>query len=216
MLLVIPTSLTFAFDWGDFTARSERTDDSFLVTALEEGDFETRVAICEAMGKRAEPDAQAILSWLLAGYSKGKIYQAELLLRLALVSLFESPSGEPARAARFAANGEVLGDLARSIGTLKDPQLRGTIVRFLPRLDRSAGLRALMDTGAGIVETLSRAGGLLSPQETSLAFDYLQAVKTIGTRDFFEPCLEMARLSRDKGLVAAARGAASAVLGASP
>jgi hypothetical protein len=211
MLLLVPPARSVAFDWGDFTARSDRGDDSFLVSALEEGDFETRLAICESIGSRSEPDAQAILSWILAGYSKGKVHQAELLLRVALVSLFERPSDGPARAARITANAGVLSEIAQAIGTLTDPQLRGTIVRLLPLLDKNVGLKALMETGTGIVQTLKQTGGRLSPQETSLALDYLQGVKAMGTADFFDPCLEMARLSRDKSLVTAARGAASAV-----
>ena len=74
-------------------------------------------------------------------------------------------------------------------------------------------MRALMVTGMDLVEELLRTGGTLSPQMTSLAFDYLAVVQVLGTSDFFDQCLSVSRLSRDTRVVEGARRAARALSG---
>ncbi len=192
-------------DWAAFTARSGSGDDGLLVSVLESGDFDTRTSICSSMGKRQDPDARAVLSWLLAGYSTASVSKAELLLRLTLSSLFDNVSDDAMLSRRVSANASVLTQLAQDIDGFSDPLLQGTIVRLLPRLPADDGRRALMTVGARLIAKLREADGNLPAGETSLAFDYLEAVRLIGNNDFLDQCVSLARLSRDKRIVDAAR-----------
>ena len=109
----------FVGDWGDFTARSDRGADSLLISVMENGDFGTSFAICSSIGKRSDPYAADILSWLLSGYSTTRSYQTETLLRRALASLFDEDG--PDLSSRVSSNADVLGELVRTLETFKDP-----------------------------------------------------------------------------------------------
>lgn len=201
------TASAHAADWGTFVALSNRRDDGLILDILKDADFQTSLEICLAIGSRSDPYASDILSWLLVGFSKTREYKTEHLIRLALASLFDPSQDGQQLQARLDANASVVSDLVRGIDGFDDPQLKGLIVRLLPRLGESDRLSALMKVGAGIIDHLGRAGGMLSPPDTGLAFDYLDVVLEIGNADFMEPCLSISRLSRDRAVIQKARQA---------
>lgn len=196
-------------DWASYTAQSTSGDDGLLISVMESGDFDTRASICSSMGKRQDPDARTVLSWLLAGYSKTSVPRVELLLRLALSSLFDDVPDDAVLSRRVSANALVLAELVHDIDGFFDPLLQGVIVRLLPRLPADDARRGLMTVGTELVAKIREGGGNLSAGETSLCFDYLATVRLIGNGDFLEHCVSLARLSRDKRLVDAARSAAT-------
>jgi hypothetical protein len=204
-----------AVDWGAFVAKSNRGDDPFIVDLLKDADLETRIQICEALGSRPDPYAEDILSWLLAGFSTSSEFKDELLLRIAMKALFDDARDEKSLQERLDANAGFLEELVRNIGKLTDPQLRGSILRLLPRLHAAGRLPALMEVGADLITALEQNGGRLSAPDTALANDYLATVQEIGGADFMEQCLQMARLSRDAGLTQKARQVAGRLAGPS-
>ncbi len=213
VLLVASAASLSADGWGQFVTASDRGDDSEILSFLKNADFQTSVDICQALGARADPYAADILSWLLAVCSTTSEYKTELLLRLAMASLFDESRGDQRLRARVEANAQVLDDMVNHIGRFRDPQLTGILVRLLPRLGSADRLRALMDVGAGLSDHLRQTRGMLSDPETALAFDYLEVVQEIGTQDFLPPCASVARLSRDKALVQRAREVAKLLAG---
>jgi len=204
-----------AIDWGDFVAHSSRGDDSFILDELKDADLETSIQICQALGARSDPYAEDILSWLLAGFSRSSGYRNDLLVRVALTSLFEEGQGQAALQARLDANASFLDALVKNIRRFHDPQLTGMILRLLPRMAAMNRLTPLMETGADLVAQLSRNEGRLSTTENALANDYLATVQEIGGADFMEQCLEVARLSRDSVLTENARKVAAKIAGVS-
>ncbi len=197
----------YAADWSTFVAASNRADDGLILDILKDADFQTSSEICLAIGSRSDPYAADILSWLLAGFSRTVEYKTEHLIRLALASLFDPAQGDQQLRGRLDANAAVVSDLVRGIDGFRDPQLRGLIVRLLPRLGEPDRLSALMKVGAGILDHLRQTGGILSPSDTGLALDYLDVVQEIGNADFMEPCLSISRFSRDQAVVQKARQA---------
>ncbi len=194
-----------ASDWDSFVAASDRRDDGDIIALLRDADYQTSVDICRLVGSRADPYAADILSWLLAGFSRTADYKSELLLRFTMAALFDESRGDQAVRARIDANASVLDDMVKQIDRFQDPQLKGILVRLLPRHDSADRLRALMDVGSDIVGQLTRTGGDLTAPETGLAMDYLATAQQIGTQDFLEQCISISRLSRDPALVRAAR-----------
>jgi hypothetical protein len=188
----------YSADWGSFVAASTSVDDELILGILQNADFETSLQICEALGERKDPHAADILSWLLAGFSEGGQYKTEYLIRIAMKSLFDPTIGDQALRDRLDANASVLADMVKGIDDFHDPQLEGIIVQLLPHLGGMNQLSALMKVGTGVIGHLQQAGGALLPPDTGLAIDFLAAVQAIGDADFLEPCLTIARLSRDE------------------
>ena len=211
ILFILCAASACAADWGAFVAHSSRSDDALIVTIMRDADLETRLQICRALGARKDPYAEDILGWLLSGSSQASQQGDELLLRVAMKSIFDESLGEAALKERLDVNASFVEELGEDITRFHDLQLKGDILRLLPHISSGNRLAWLMEAGAGLVALLTRDGGLLSPAETGLAHDYLAAVETIGTADFSEQCLEMARLSRDRDFLRAAREAAAKV-----
>ena len=202
-----------ATDWGAFVAASNRNDDGLILDLLKDADFATSAGMLEALGSRKDPYAEDILSWLLSRFSKTSEYKTEALIRLAMKAIFDEAPDAHALQERLAANADFIDQLVRNIARFKDPQLRGSIVRLLPRRQGPERLAALMEVGAGVIEALNQADGKLTDPDMGLAYDYLGVVRQIGNSDFMEPCLEIARLSRDSGLTQKARQVARDVGG---
>ena len=205
VILCVSAAAAYPLDWGAFVAASNRGDDGLILGILKDGDFETGVQICDAVGLRKDPYAADILSWLLSGFAKSGQYKTEYLLRRAMKSLFDQSMGDQVLRDRLVANSSVLADMVQGIGGFDDPQLTGTIVRLLPRLDGVDRLPALMNVGTGIINRLRQTDGNLLLPDMGLALDFLSAVQAIGNTDFMDPCLAIARLSRDQNLVQKAR-----------
>jgi hypothetical protein len=98
--------------------------------------------------------------------------------------------------------------LAR-ISQWKNPQLKGALLSFAVIAPGSQGMHAIMDTGAAVVQELESSDGLIPSEDAALALDFLSAARRTGRSDFFSYCAAIARLSRDKVLVDAARAAAA-------
>jgi hypothetical protein len=70
-------------------------------------------------------------------------------------------------------------------------------------------MHAIMDTGASVVRELESSDGLVPSEDAALVLDFLQAARRTARSDFFPYCAAIARLSRDKVIVDAARSAAA-------
>jgi len=210
-MFLLSTAAAAAGGWGDFVAASDSSLDPAIIAAFETGDFDTRLSICQAMGRRADPVAQSLLFHLIRVTSRGERHQAEHLLRALLESLF-SPEGSPeALQQRYAANREALLDVEARWDTFADPQLRAILLRILPLFDKGQARPILMAAGSALIGMLEQAEGLLPPGETGLLLDFLAAVETIRDPDFLELCLSITRLSREKPVIDRARRASAAV-----
>jgi hypothetical protein len=180
---------------------------------LKEADFETSARMIEALGLRKDPYAEDVLSSLLSQYSKRSEYKTELLIRLAMKAIFDDAPDPTALRNRLVANADFIDQLVKRIAQFKDPQLRGSVVLLLPSLESPDRLAALMEVGVGIIEALKQTDGTLPAPDTGLAYDYLSIVQQMGNSDFMEPCLAVARLSRDSELRQKARQVAQGVAG---
>jgi len=210
VILALSAACARAEDWNAFVVASDHGDDGVILELLRESDFQTQIGICESIGLRSDPDASALLSWLLSRFSATGEYRTDYLLRVAMRSLFDPSRGDEALRARLAANAGVVDDMVKHIGRFEDPQLKAIIIS-LPGPDAPDRRRALMEIGAEIADRLRRTDGHLSPPERGLALDYLAVTREIGDRDFLEPCIAIARLSRDQDLVRGARQASKLV-----
>jgi hypothetical protein len=207
--LFLAACLANAQDWGDFALRSDRSQDSFLIELLLPSDLDGAISICKGIGSRPDPAAGAIIEAIVTqGDSE---LRTETLLRALLGRLLDPARTDLPLADRLAANADALGVLVSAVSRWEDPQLVAGLVRLLPLMKGTDRLRALVEVGDRIISAEDRGKGLLSPQETSLAKEWLAAVRTIGGQDFLFPCVQIARLSSDADLVAAARETAKAL-----
>lgn len=192
--------------WGAFIETSDSSQDQAIVEAMAGGDLDTRLEICRAMGRRQDPDARALLTWLLTVSERGSAAQAEHLQRVLLESLFAPGQGPEALQQRYRANREVLAEAEARWSTFADPQLRGVLLRILPLFEPGNALPVLGAAGADIVQRMQEGRGTLPPAENGLALDFLAVVEAIGTPDFLDHCLAISVLSREKPVVERARG----------
>jgi len=216
-LLLLSAAIANAVDWGDLALRSIRSDDALLVEALQESDLGEALRMCEAVGLRRDPFAGSIIEAVASARSGrgggASVLRSETLLRALLAKLLDPERAEPPLAERVRVNAGQLETLLDGIARVQDPQLAAALVRIVPLLDGSAGPRALMAVGNRIVFELRRGEGRLVPMETSLALDYLSAVRQAADSDFLPQCALIARLSTDDPVVKAARAAAFALSG---
>ena len=187
-----------AVDWAAFVANSDRTEDGLILDIMNGADFDTRVHICEALGLRTDPYAEDILSWLVARFSRSAEQETEVLLRVTMNSLFDEASSDQVLRDRIQANSLFIDELIKRMADFHDPMLRDSVIRLLPHVADGNRLSALMGVGAGIESSLRQ--GSISAAETALAYEYLTVVQQIGTPDFLESCLAIARLSWSKDL----------------
>jgi hypothetical protein len=204
-LLLLTAQLVAAADWRSFAADSGRGDDSAILEALSGGDFEIRMAICQGIGTRAEPFAADIIDYLRQRGVRQDGYRASLLLRVLLDGMFNPARGEAEMRARVAANKEILMDIAARIGDYRDPQLTATLVRILPLLPSDTALPALMVVGSRLTSELQRNQGVIPSQEIDLVLGFLSTAARMKSQDLLDPCVVVARLSREKVVVDAAR-----------
>lgn len=210
-LLLAASTMVAAEDWGTYAARSDRGDDPFLMQALDDEDFSTKVLICSGVGRRDDPYAADIIASLLERNAGAEKVQVEILLRMLLQGLFDSARGEERIRSAVTANAGVLDTMISRIDRWTDPQLKAVLVRLFPFMPPSEVLSALLTVGSGLVDRLESAEGLITSQEMGLAMEYLATVEKMKCRDSFEQCAAIARLSREKVLVDRARSVARAL-----
>ncbi len=191
--------------WGPFVEASDSSQDGAIVEAVAGGDFDTRLEICRAMGRRQDPGARELLLWLLTVSERGNSAQAEHLLRVLLESLFDPGRGPQALQQRYGANRDALAEALARWSGFSDAQLRAVLLRILPLSERDKALPVLAAAGAEIVRGMREARGVIAPSENGLALDFLAVVEAIGTPDFLDHCLSIATLSREKPVVDRAR-----------
>ncbi len=210
-LLLCVGAASRASEWGPFVEASDRSLDPAILEAFQTGDLDTQLEICAAMGRRKDPLAAGLLAVLLSGFALQSAYRGEHLLRVLLESLFDQRHGEAGLRERFEANQEELLEAQSRWGSFADAQLKGALIRILPFFDSSLSLPFLMAAGKSLVEELEASKGVLSPDETGLMLDFLGTAQRISTPDFLDPCLELARLSREKAVIDRARLVAAGI-----
>ena len=211
-LLLMASQLAAAADWGSFALKSDRSDDSVILAAMDTQDFDTKFLLCQGVGARADPFAGDIINSLLARHTGAESYRVELLVRVLIQGLFDPTRGEAAIRARLAANSVVLAAMTDHIDRWKDAQLTAALVRVLPLMEAREALPPLMGVASRLVSELREERGAIASQDIALAMDFLSAVEKMPGRDFLEPCIAVSRLSREKVLVERARSVVKVIL----
>jgi hypothetical protein len=209
VLLLLAAVRLGAQDWETYAARSDRSMDGLILQNMAEGDFETRIALCKGLGRRNDQDVQAIIDALVSQRGLGADGTSELLLRWLIGSARDAhPQGEAFRA-WAAANARSVDMLLDRMQRWKSAQLKGALLSLAVIAPENRGANAVMDVGLQVVHELQVSpDGLMPAQDTALALDFLAAARQLPSRDFFTVCADIARLSREKVLVDAARAAA--------
>jgi hypothetical protein len=211
-VLILVALAASASDWGTLAAESDRTLDPMLLAAMQDEDFDTKVLICEGVGRRGDPFAGDIIASLMAGNVGKKSDPVELLLRTLLKGLFDPSRGEDGIGERIAANRDELDSMAGRMAEWRDPQLVGALVRILPSLSTPKALPALAQAGLRVVKVLEKGNGVIPSQEDALILDFLSSVERTRRVEFLEQCTAIARLSREKLIVDRARAVARVIV----
>jgi hypothetical protein len=209
IVFVLAAGTLPAQDWEGVAAASDRSMDSFIVQIIAEGDLETGIALCKGVGRRKDLDVQAVIDSLVARRTPGSEVKSEVMLRWLVVSAMEAHPETGSLLAWSAANSRSVDMLLERISLWKSAQLKGALLAFAVIAPADRGARAIMDVGQDVVRELEDApDGLIPSQDTALALDFLEAARQSGSAGFFPVCADIARLSREKLLVDAARSAA--------
>ncbi len=202
-------------DWESFAASSDRSADPVILQTMAAGDLETDIALCKGIGRRSDSDLGSILESFAAGHSARTAVRTELLLRYLLAGVIAAHPEEPSLLSWAKTNASALDVLLLNITDWRNPQLKGVLLTFAVIVPGRQGMHAIMDVGTSLVRELESSEGLIPSEEAALALDFLDAARKADRADFFPSCAAIARLSRDKVLVDAARSAASALASAS-
>jgi len=208
LLALVAGTLPAAALWREFALASDRSYDDVILELLDGATLEERLEILKAVGERADPFIGAYLdAFLLRPASRPA--ESEHLIRVLLESAFPRSTPLEQLAARVAPNTDPLLAACSRLATFGDPQLCAAIVRLIPLLPGGrADLLGVVDRLIGLLE---RGDGLLDPRDDGLLLDTLEAMGRTGSRDFLEPALAVARLSREKVVVHQARTVARAL-----
>ncbi len=205
LLVLFAVARPAAALWREFALASDRRLDDVILEALEGATFDEKLEILSAVGQRDDPYIGAYLDAFLLDQSS-RPTESEHLLRILLDIAFPRTAPLERLAGRVAANETALLAAAARLSSFSDPQLCAAIVRVIPLLPGGRGdLLALVDR---IVDRLELRAGLLDPRENGLLLDTLAAIRAIGSPDFLDPVLAVARLSREGVVVERARATA--------
>jgi hypothetical protein len=211
LVFVLVAGSLSAQDWESFAAGSSRSEDSLILQNLKSADLDTAIAICRGLGRRQDRNVEAAIDYLAENDTPGTAARTELLLRWILASARQAHPGEQDLTAWIGDNAASIDTLMDRMPRWKSPMLKGELIALAVIASRPSSLPALMEAGDGIVKQLSATGGFLSGEDTSLATAFLSAAEHTAAADFLPACADIARLSRDKTLVDAARRAAAAI-----
>jgi hypothetical protein len=215
--LAVPVIVFLAFSaaaypagalWREFALDSDRSDDPVILDVLEGATLDERLEILEAVGERADPFIGSYLDDFLLRHTSHPA-ESEHLMRVLLDSAFPRSTDLERLAGRVAPNQTVLLEASARLATFSDPQLSAAIVRLIPLLP--GGRADLLGTVDRLAKRLAREDGLLDPRDNALLLDALEAMGRVGSPDFLEPALAVARLSREKVVVVRARSVARAL-----
>jgi hypothetical protein len=194
--------------WREFALASDRSYDSVILETLESATLDERLEILTAVGERTDPFIGAYLDDFLLRHTS-RPAESEHLLRMLLESAFPRSIALEQLTGRVAPNQEALLAASSRLATFTDQQLCGAIVRLIPLLPGGhADLLAAVDR---LVDRLTRGDGFLDPRDDALLLDALEAMGRVGSPDFLEPALAVARLSRESAVVKSARAVARAL-----
>ncbi len=185
-----------------------RADNAALLELIRGADLTEQVSILSGLKAARDPFAGDIIDALAEGTAGAHGPAAEHLLRVLLASLFGAGVSVQEREARLAANRQALEALFSRISAFSDPQLKSALVGLAPRVSGKNAAPLLCSQTAELAAQMRRRGGLATPMEGELAHVLLEAMAEIPAPDFLEPCLELARISRDRQIIASARDAA--------
>lgn len=209
LALILCAGALPAQDWESFAARSDRSMDGFIVQSIAEGDLETGIALCKGLGRRKDLDVQAVIDSLVTRRAPGSEVRSEVMLRWLVVSAREAHPETDALRAWITANSRSVDMLLERISLWKSAQLKGALLALAAIAPGDRAARATMDVGWDVVRGLEdSADGLIPSQDIALALDFLAAARESARAEFFPVCADIARLSREKVLVDAARSAA--------
>jgi hypothetical protein len=211
LLLVLIAGPLSAQDWESFAAASDRSEDSLILQTLKGADLDTEIAICRGLGRRQDRNVEAALDFLTENYAPGTAARTELLLRWILAAARQAHPGEEDLAAWISDNASSTDTLMDGMSRWKSPMLKGELIALAVIARRPSSQPALMEAGDGVVKLLQATGGFLSGEDTSLAMAFLAAAERTAAPDFLPVCADIARLSREKTIVDAARSAAAAI-----
>ena len=184
--------------------------DGFILQSIAEGDLETGIALCKGLGRRKDLDVQAVIDYLVTRRAPGSEVKSEVMLRWLVVSAKEAHPEADSLRAWTAANSPSVGMLLERISLWKSAQLKGALLALAVIAPGDRGTRAIMDVGGDVVRELEDSpDGLIPSQDIALALDFLAAARRSAMAEFFPVCADIARLSREKVLVDAARSAAT-------
>jgi hypothetical protein len=209
ILFVLLAGALFGQDWEGFAASSDRSADTIILQTMATGDLETNIALCKGLARRSDQDVSTIIDFLASGHAARTLTKTELLLRYLLQGVLDANPQEPSLRSWSATNASVVDTLLGRMSQWKSPQLKGALLSFAVIAPRSQGMHAIMDTGASVVRELESSDGLVPSEDAALVLDFLQAARRTARSDFFPYCAAIARLSRDKVIVDAARSAAA-------
>ena len=215
LLLILLAARLCAQDWEGFAASSDRSADPVILQTMAAGDLETNIALCRGIARRSDPDVGSIIESLAAGHAARTAVSTELLLRYLLKGVLDANPTEASLRSWASTNAVPLDMLLFRITECKSPQLRGVLLAFAVIAPGTQGMHAVMDVGASVVRELEASDGLIPSEDAALVLDFLNAARRAARSDFLPYCTAIARLSRDKVIVDAARSAASALASAS-
>lgn len=194
--------------WREFALASDRSWDPVILEALDGATLDERLEILQAVGERDDPFIGRYLEDFLVRRGPDQPVR-EHLMRVLLASAFPREAPPERLAPRVAPNRQGLLAMCARLATFTDPQLCAEVVRLIPLLD--GGRADLLALVGQLAERLAASGGRLDPREDGLLLDALEAMGRIGSPDFLEPALAVARLSRERPVVEAARELARAL-----
>jgi hypothetical protein len=194
--------------WREFALGSDRSDDPVILDVLRDASLDERLEILEAVGARADPFLGAYLEDFLVRHTS-RPSESEHLMRVLLDAAFPRSADLSLLSVRVAANQGALLAASARLPTFTDSQLCAAIVRIIPLLPGGRG--DLLGAADRLAERLAERDGLLDPRENALLLDVLEAMGRVGSPDFLEPALAIARLSREKIVVERARKVARAL-----
>jgi hypothetical protein len=191
--------------WREFALASDRRLDGVILEVLEGATLDEKLEILSAVAQRGDPFIGAYLDAFLL-HHLARPAESEHLLRILLDTAFPRNATAEHLAARVEPNRTALLAASARLATFSDPQLCAAIVRVIPLLPEGRGdLLALVDRMA---DRLELRNGLLDPRENGLLLDALASIEAIGSPDFLEPVISVARLSRERVVVERARATA--------
>jgi len=194
--------------WREFAFASDRSDDPIILDVLRDASLDERLEILEAVGERADPFLGAYLEDFMIRHTS-RPSESEHLMRALLDAAFPRSMDLSLLSGRVAANQGALLAASARLPTFTDPQLCAAIVRVIPLLPGGRG--DLLGAVDRLAERLEREEGRLDPRENALLLDALEAMGRVGSPDYLEPALRVARLSREKVVVERAREVARAL-----